>query len=325
MKTTKKLRSEYVAGFQGRVERRPDNMENKNLSTGEVELVAEDIDLMSIAQTPPFQISGKISSSEDLRLKYRYLDLRNRNMQRNLMIRHQTAQLVRNYFSENGFIEIETPFLMKSTPEGARDFLVPSRVWNGRFYALPQSPQTYKQLLMMSGFDRYFQIVRCFRDEDLRADRQRNSPKSTLKCHLSTKRIFLPLSTVGTENFCRDHRCPVELAPFNASAMKSDDELRSDKPDLRFGAKIHNLSALAKESIFKFFAKLSKAGAGCRHLCKRLAAYSRKQIDSLTEQAKVSAPKVGRHKNQGQRLGKHPEQILWRCATSGHYWRIGSK
>ena len=284
----KKLRSEYVAGFQGRVERRPDNMENKNLSTGEVELVAEDIDLMSIAQTPPFQISGKISSSEDLRLKYRYLDLRNRNMQRNLMIRHQTAQLVRNYFSKNGFIEIETPFLMKSTPEGARDFLVPSRVWNGRFYALPQSPQTYKQLLMMSGFDRYFQIVRCFRDEDLRADRQPEFTQIDVEMSfIDEEDIFAIVERLVQKIFAEIIGVQLNLPFQRLSYEEAMMNYGSDKPDLRFGAKIHNLSALAKESDFQIFRQTIESGGLVAGICaKGCAAYSRKQIDSLTEQAK---------------------------------------
>ena len=168
----KKLRNEWVVAFKGIIEERPDGMINTNLVTGEIEVLAEEMEVLNTAETPPFNIAGENVASEDVRLKYRYLDLRRTDMQSHLLIRHQTAQIVRQYFSEHDFLEIETPFLMKSTPEGARDFLVPSRVWRGQFFALPQSPQTYKQLLMISGFDRYFQIVRCFRDEDLRADRQ---------------------------------------------------------------------------------------------------------------------------------------------------------
>jgi len=168
----KSLRSEFVVAFKGRVRLRPEGMVNNKLLTGEIELMAEEMEILNTSKTPPFPISGESNVSEDLRLKYRYLDLRRPEMQRHLLVRHQIAQIARSYLSGLQFVEVETPILSKSTPEGARDYLVPSRVWKGRLYALPQSPQTYKQLLMMGGYDRYFQIVRCFRDEDLRADRQ---------------------------------------------------------------------------------------------------------------------------------------------------------
>ncbi len=168
----KKLRNEWVVAFKGVVDSRPDGMINPNLATGEIEVLASEMEVLNPSLTPPFNIVGENVASEDIRLKYRYIDLRRQEMQSNIIMRHNTAQIVRNYFSSHDFLEIETPYLMKSTPEGARDFLVPSRVWRGKFFALPQSPQTYKQLLMVAGFDRYFQIVRCFRDEDLRADRQ---------------------------------------------------------------------------------------------------------------------------------------------------------
>ena len=155
----KLLRNEFVVAFKGIVEKRPEGMTNSKLATGEIEVVASEVEILNVSQTPPFQVSGDVSASEDLRLRYRYLDLRRPEMQRNMIIRHRTGQIVRDYFSSKGFLEIETPVLMKSTPEGARDFLVPSRIWHGRFFALPQSPQTYKQLLMVSGYDRYFQIV----------------------------------------------------------------------------------------------------------------------------------------------------------------------
>ena len=167
------LRSEHVIAVRGKVVARPAGMVNPNLGTGEIEVEAQALRVLNAAKTPPLEITDRAeAASEDLRLKYRYLDVRRADMQRNLMVRHRLAQVTRSYFERNDFIEIETPILMKSTPEGARDYLVPSRVHHGHFYALPQSPQTYKQLLMVAGMDRYFQIVRCFRDEDLRADRQ---------------------------------------------------------------------------------------------------------------------------------------------------------
>ncbi len=166
------LRSEFVISIEGKVRKRPAGTENASLSTGTVDVMVDKLIILNEAETPPFQIKDDLDVSEELRLKYRYLDLRRKRMQDNLVLRHKFYQIVRQYFDSQDFIEIETPILMKSTPEGARDFLVPSRLHKGSFYALPQSPQTYKQLLMVSGYDRYFQIVKCFRDEDLRADRQ---------------------------------------------------------------------------------------------------------------------------------------------------------
>ena len=168
----KKLRSEFVISVEGKVRKRPEDAINNELETGNIDVLAEQLIILNEAETPPFAIKDETDAFEDLRLKYRYLDLRRPALQKVLLLRHKMYQIVRKYFDENNFVEIETPVLMKSTPEGARDYLVPSRVHKGKFYALPQSPQQYKQLLMVSGFDRYFQIVKCFRDEDLRADRQ---------------------------------------------------------------------------------------------------------------------------------------------------------
>ena len=168
----KKLRSEFVISVEGKVRKRPDDAINTDMETGKIDVLADQLIILNEAETPPFAIKDETDAFEDLRLKYRYLDLRRPALQKVLLLRHKMYQMVRKYFDENNFVEIETPVLMKSTPEGARDYLVPSRVHKGKFYALPQSPQQYKQLLMVSGFDRYFQIVKCFRDEDLRADRQ---------------------------------------------------------------------------------------------------------------------------------------------------------
>ena len=168
----KKIRNEFVISIEGKVRKRPEGMENKQMPTGEIDIIVDKLAILNDSETTPFEIKDDVDASEELRLKYRYLDLRRNRMQNNLTLRHRMYQVTRKYFDENNFVEIETPVLMKSTPEGARDFLAPSRLHKGKFYALPQSPQTYKQLLMVSGFDRYFQIVKCFRDEDLRADRQ---------------------------------------------------------------------------------------------------------------------------------------------------------
>ncbi|MGE5796642.1 MAG: aspartate--tRNA ligase, partial [Ignavibacteria bacterium] len=170
--TARDLRNEFVISVEGIVRKRPPETDNPNLETGHVDVMVDKLVILNEAKPSPIPIKDKIETSEDVRLKYRYLDLRRSSLQRNLLMRHKMYQLVRKFFDENNFVEIETPVLMKSTPEGARDYLVPSRLHKGKFYALPQSPQTYKQILMVSGFDRYFQIVKCFRDEDLRADRQ---------------------------------------------------------------------------------------------------------------------------------------------------------
>lgn len=279
----KGLRGEYVIAVKGNVENRPEGMINKKMATGEIEVVATSLDILSEAKTPPFSIVDDVDASEELRLKYRYLDLRRPEMQKNLLIRHRTYQVVRKFFDENGFMEIETPILMKSTPEGARDYLVPSRVFKGSFYALPQSPQTYKQLLMVSGFDRYFQIVRCFRDEDLRADRQPEFTQIDVEMSfVSEEDIFNtmePLMQMVLKKVLGVH---IEI-PF--PRITYDDALSlygSDKPDLRFDMKIQNVSDIVANSEFRVFADTIKSeGVICGICAKGCAGYSRKQIDGL--------------------------------------------
>ncbi len=284
----KRLRNEWVAAFKGMVAFRPEGMVNPNLKTGAVEVIAEELEILNASLTPPFAVIGETPASEDLRLKYRYLDLRRPEMQANLILRHRTAQVVRRYFSDLDFLEIETPFLMKSTPEGARDFLVPSRIWHGKFYALPQSPQTYKQLLMISGFDRYFQIVRCFRDEDLRADRQPEFTQIDVEMSFVDEEDVMSvmeglMQTVYREVLGREISVPFPRLKY-AEAME---KYGSDRPDLRFGMEIVTVSEIVRDCEFKVFSEAVKAGKIVAGICAPgCADYSRKQTDELTEWAK---------------------------------------
>jgi len=283
------IRSEFVIGIRGKVSMRPEGMSNPNLKTGEIEVFATELKILNEAGTPPFLIEDSVDVSENVRLKYRHIDLRRPNIQKNLILRHQAAAAVRQYLNGLGFIDIETPVLTKSTPEGARDYLVPSRVNPGMFYALPQSPQLFKQLLMVSGFDRYYQIVRCFRDEDLRADRQ---PEFT--------QIDLEMSFVGEEDVMgvaegmiktlfkgvvgRDVAVPFKRLPYK-EAM---DRFGLDKPDLRFGLELKDVSDIVKTSGFKVFAGVVEKGGMVKALnAKGCVEFSRKEIDDLTEFAAV--------------------------------------
>jgi len=282
------LRSEFVVAATGRViARTPENV-NPEMVTGKVEIDVQSLRILAEADVPPFQI-GDGTVSNDLRLKYRYLDLRNQELQRNLRIRHQIAQVVRKYLDGEGFLEIETPMLTKSSPEGARDYLVPSRVHPGEFYALPQSPQMIKQILMVSGMDKYFQIVRCFRDEDLRADRQ---PEFT---QIDMELSFVDIDDILTlnENMMKevfkevlgvDVPVPFQRMPY-AEAMG---RFGSDKPDIRFGMELRDLSALVKGSDFQVFEGALAAGGSVRGICAPgCGSLPRKQIDSLVELAKT--------------------------------------
>ena len=297
----KRLRNEWVVAFKGVVEPRPDGMINKNLPTGEIEVLATEMQVLNPALTPPFGITGEKVASEDIRLKYRYLDLRRPEMQKNLILRHKVAQLARNYFSENRFLEIETPFLMKSTPEGARDFLVPSRTTRGRFYALPQSPQTYKQLLMIAGFDRYFQIVRCFRDEDLRADRQPEFTQIDVEMSFVDEEDVFEvmeglMARVLKEILDVEIQRPIPRMSYDEAVSKYG----IDRPDLRFGLKISEITDLVKSSDFKVFSEAAKSGKIVAGICAPgCATYSRKQQDDLAAWARqkgaggLAAIKVG--------------------------------
>jgi aspartyl-tRNA synthetase len=255
------LRSEFVIGIKGVVQPRGGNI-NDEMPTGEIEVLAEELTIYSRAETTPFEIKDDITTGEELRMRHRYLDLRRPEMQRNMMLRSKTYQSVRSFFYDENFAEIETPYLMKSTPEGARDYLVPSRVNPGKFFALPQSPQTYKQILMVSGYDRYFQIVKCFRDEDLRADRQPEFTQIDVELSFpSEDLIYSMMERLMKKLFAETIDAQVQI-PFKR--ISYEDAIRtygSDKPDLRYGLEIHTLSDLLSDTGFNIFDK-TVAGGG---------------------------------------------------------------
>ncbi|MCD2491816.1 aspartate--tRNA ligase [Lacrimispora sp. NSJ-141] len=286
------LRNEYVIAVEGTAEVRSGAV-NENLKTGDIEIRAKSLRILSEALTPPFPIEEECSTKEELRLKYRYLDLRRPNLQRNLAVKSRVAILSRNFMQEQGFLEVETPILVKSTPEGARDYLVPSRIHPGNFYALPQSPQIYKQLLMCSGFDRYFQIARCFRDEDLRADRQ---PEFT---QMDMELSFADVDDVIEVNekllaYLMKEICDVEvkLPIRRMTYAEAMDRFGSDKPDLRFGMELHDVSDAVRNCGFAVFCNALEAGGSVRGLTvKGQAGMPRKKIDSLVEFAKTYGAK----------------------------------
>lgn len=281
------LRTEYVISISGEVRRRPEGTENPNIPTGAVEVYAKQLTILNEASTLPFTIEDAAEASESLRLKYRYLDLRRQDLQNNLIIRHKSVKAVRDYFDEQGFIEIETPMLTKSTPEGARDFLVPSRLNPGYFYALPQSPQLFKQILMISGLDRYFQIVRCFRDEDLRADRQPEFTQIDLEMSfVERKDIIAVIEGMIQRVFKNVLDIPIE-APFPMlSFNESMERYGNDKPDTRFGLELKSMDDLVSQSSFKVFLDAINGGGMVKALnAKGLASLSRKEVDALTMEA----------------------------------------
>ncbi|MBU0993541.1 MAG: aspartate--tRNA ligase [Proteobacteria bacterium] len=278
------IRSEFVLGVRGIIRKRPEGMINPKMKTGMIEVMVTELKILNTAQTPPFQIEDGIEVSETIRLQNRHIDLRRPKLSENIITRHKTSLTVRNYLNKHGFLDIETPFLTKSTPEGARDYLVPSRVNEGCFFALPQSPQLFKQLLMIGGFDRYYQIVRCFRDEDLRADRQ---PEFT--------QIDLEMSFVGEEDIMAIAEGMMEIVfkevlgkdvkiPFNRLTYDvAMDKYGLDKPDLRFGLELTDISDIVKNTGFKVFADVVKKGGMVKALnAKGCADFSRKEIDDFT-------------------------------------------
>jgi len=282
-----KLRSEFVAAVTGKVEKRAGAV-NENLATGEIEIRAEELRILSEAETPPFPIEADSKTKEELRLKYRYLDLRRPDLQRNLMLRSRITMAVRAFLTEEGFLEIETPILNKSTPEGARDYLVPSRVHPGAFYALPQSPQIFKQLLMCSGYDRYFQIARCFRDEDLRADRQPEFTQVDLEMSFVDVDDVIDATERMVARVCREAvGLEVRLPLARMTWDEAMNRFGSDKPDTRFGMELSDVSEVVKNCGFSVFTGALEAGGSVRGInVKGQAGMPRKKIDALVEFAK---------------------------------------
>ena len=281
------LRSEYVVGVKGKVAER--ESKNPDLPTGDIEVFVSDLIIYSTADTPPIYIKDDDNVDDNLRLKYRYLDLRKKKMQDNLTFRHKLAKLTRDYFSENGFTEVETPVLIKSTPEGARDYLVPSRVNKGRFYALPQSPQMFKQLLMVGGTDRYMQIVKCFRDEDLRADRQPEFTQIDLEMSFVDMDDVIEIQEGYLKRVFKEMKGVDIQTPFpRITYDEAMERYGSDKPDTRFGFELQDITELVKDCDFKVFTDAIDAGGSVRGICVTAAAekYTRKKIDKLTEQVK---------------------------------------
>ncbi|MGZ3568294.1 MAG: aspartate--tRNA ligase [Thermodesulfobacteriota bacterium] len=278
------LRSEYVVAVQGMVVARPEGTVNQRLNTGEIEVVAKELKILNTSKTPPFLIEDEEKVAEDTRLKYRYLDLRRPSLQKNLILRHKVAKEVRSYFDRSGFLEVETPMLTKSTPEGARDFLVPSRLDPGHFYALPQSPQLFKQILMISGFDRYFQIVRCFRDEDLRSDRQPEFTQIDVEMSFVTVQdIQKTMEGLMAHIFKEVVGINLEL-PF--PVLSYDDAMSrygADKPDIRFGMELKDVTEALKNSSFQVFKDAIEGKGTIKAInVKGGSSFSRKQIDELT-------------------------------------------
>ena len=288
-----RVRNEYVIAVKGTVSPRPSGTINPKMKTGEVEVEVAELRILNLAKTPPFMVEDGAEVAEIIRLKHRYLDLRRPSLQQNLMLRHRVARTVRTYLDAQGFLEIETPVLTKSTPEGARDYLVPSRVNPGTFYALPQSPQLFKQLLMVSGFDRYCQIVKCFRDEDLRADRQ---PEFTqIDCEMSfvdREDVMTVMEGMIAAVFREAVGVEVSLPMQRITYAEAMDRFGVDNPDLRFGLELVDISESVKDSGFKVFADVVRGGGVVKALnAKGCGSFSRKEIDDLTDFVKIYGAK----------------------------------
>ena len=281
------VKSEYVLAAVGTVRER--ESKNPKLRTGNIEIAVTELRILSAAETTPFEVTNSDKVNDELKLRYRYLDLRNPKLTQNLITRHEIARVTREYFYENGFLEIETPMMMKSTPEGARDYLVPSRVHHGKFYALPQSPQIYKQLLMVAGYDRYIQLARCFRDEDLRADRQPEFTQVDLEMSFVDQEDIQEviegyIQRLFKEVMGKDVKLPIERLTFADSMAR----FGSDKPDTRFGLEIEDITDKVKDIDFVVFKSAIEAGGSVRMINVKNGAstYTRKEIDKLTEHAK---------------------------------------
>ncbi|WP_163526446.1 aspartate--tRNA ligase [Halobacillus ihumii] len=294
LQLAEQVRTEYVLEVTGHVVKRDAATVNKNMATGDIEVLALRVSVLNKAKTPPFMLEDHSEVSEDLRLKYRYLDLRRKEMQETFKLRHQATQSIRRFLNDEGYLEMETPLLTKSTPEGARDYLVPSRVHEGEFYALPQSPQLFKQMLMMSGFEKYYQIARCFRDEDLRADRQPEFTQVDIETSFMNKEEIMNMTERMMVKVLKDAKgidipTPFEKMPYH-EAM---DRFGSDKPDTRFGMELVNVSEVVKDSDFKVFSGAVASGGRVSAINVKGHAdtFSRKDIDKLTEDVKVYGAK----------------------------------
>jgi aspartyl-tRNA synthetase len=288
MSKAKRLRSEFVIGVSGRVRRRSADTINPKLATGEVEVIVRHLTILNEAKTPPFPIADDTPVAEDVRLKYRYLDLRRPRVQNNMVLRHRVTSVIRRYFDSYGFLEVETPILTKSTPEGARDYLVPSRVHPGEFFALPQSPQLFKQILMIAGVDRYVQICKCFRDEDLRADRQPEFTQVDVEMSFARpETIFNVIEPLMRDIFAvagRQIETPFRRMPYSEAIARYG----SDKPDLRCGMEIQDIREFFRESSFRVFREIVAGGGTVRgFVVANAAAYSRSEVDGIVDQAKA--------------------------------------
>ncbi len=279
------IRSEWVLAVQGRVEARPGDMANPKLATGAIEVLVSELRLLNSSETPPFPLDEDVEVSDNLRLQYRYLDLRRPEMAANLVMRHKAVMTVRNYLNDHGFLDIETPMLTRSTPEGARDYLVPSRVNAGKFYALPQSPQLFKQLLMIAGMDRYYQIVKCFRDEDLRADRQPEFTQIDMELSFVDEEQIMAINEGMIAKLFKE-TLDLDLAPPfpRLTFAEAMNRYGTDRPDVRFGMELVNLTAIAASCGFKVFRDIADKGGTVRAInAKGCAEFSRKDLDDLTE------------------------------------------
>jgi aspartyl-tRNA synthetase, bacterial type len=287
------LRGEFVVRVEGSVESRPEGTNNDRLPTGKIEVRAHKLEILNRSLTPPFEITDAINISEEARLKYRYLDIRRPSMQRALRLRHKVCKIARDYFDERNFVEVETPILTKSTPEGARDYLVPSRVNPGMFYALPQSPQLFKQILMVSSMDRYFQIAKCFRDEDLRADRQPEFTQFDIEMSFITEEDIYELSEGLMKTILKgaigvDLKTPFPRLKYSEAIAR----FGCDKPDTRFGLELTDITNLVKNCQFKIFQEVIKKGGLVVAInAKGCGGYSRGQVDELIEFVKTFGAK----------------------------------
>ncbi|MCT2537661.1 aspartate--tRNA ligase [Aquibacillus koreensis] len=294
LQIAERVRSEYVLEVTGKVVERDPSTVNPKMETGEIEVVVDEITILNKAKNPPFQIQDETDVAEDLRLKYRYLDLRREPMQKTFKLRHQTSQVMRNFLNEEEFLDMETPMLTKSTPEGARDYLVPSRVHEGHFYALPQSPQLFKQLLMVSGFEKYYQFARCFRDEDLRADRQPEFTQIDIETSFMTSDEIMAMTERMMKRVMKevkgiDIEIPLARMPYDEAMER----FGSDKPDSRFGMELVTVSEAVKDSGFKVFSSAVESGGkvSAINVKGKASQFSRKDIDQLTDFVKIYGAK----------------------------------